>query len=265
MAQIANSGWPWVFSLDVWRAAISSFLRILLHATHVFPHFKNGPLGPVDMMAGKSSPLCCNSFPLRPIRLRGKVPTWRYLHHWLLGVKVRKGLRERFALLTLPTRSLLTPALSQFPYIHHYKLRIADTFEPETHGRTLSNTSLQGNQCSVSSLKNEKLAKRGELGCSSCRINNGCTLSDAMWLLRTYTFFKILPQRQSCSWCKKVFKVQRDARKTLTIVCSQIASWGWTGCNPSFVNSNKMNMCEMEGLTLRLIAIDDQLGRLQAF
>ena len=30
------------------------------------------------------------------------------------------------------------------------------------------------------------------------------------------------------------------------------------------MNSNKVNMGEMEGLTLRLIAIDDQLGRLQA-
>ena len=30
------------------------------------------------------------------------------------------------------------------------------------------------------------------------------------------------------------------------------------------MNSNKVNMGEMSGLTLRLIAIDDQLGRLQA-
>ena len=157
-------------------------------------------------MAGKSSPLCCNSFPLRPIRLRGKVPAWRYLHHGLLGVKVRKGLREWFALLTLPTRSLLTPALSQFPYIHHYNLRIADTFEPETHGRNY----LVKHIFTGKPVLREQLEEREARKAWWTRM---FPLSNKQWMQpkwrnvtdKNLHFLKILPQRQSCSCCKKVF------------------------------------------------------------
>ena len=68
------------------------------------------------------------------------------------------------------------------------------------------------------------------------------------------------------SCCEKASKVAKRHKEEVNscVFCKQCARLRREGCNPSFLNSNKVNMGEMSGLTLRLIAIDDQLGRLQA-